>query len=327
MGLIMALRHERSTEPIMKKKIIIDCDVGVDDALALILSFHSPELEVLAVKGVNGNVSLDRVMINIRRVLSLLRPSSSPWVAGGAGKPLRGKALYAESLHGEDGVGGAGIQVPRGERRWQDFPGPADELLTRFARQYGQELTLIAVGPLTNLALALQRDPEGMKELKEVVIMGGAVRTGGNVTPHAEFNFYVDPLAAKIVLESGLPITLVPLDATHQVPLTPQLMEERVKPLHNPFSQFVIEATRYDPNVGRFPGGRDGFYLHDPLAVGTAILPGVVKKENLFLLVETGEGEFYGQSREVPRGGKRVGVCLRVDRAGFLDLFLSRLKG
>ena len=314
-------------EPIRKKKMIVDCDVGVDDALALILAFHSPELEILAVTGVNGNVSLDRVMINIRRVLSLLRPSPSPWIAGGAEKPLRGNALYAESLHGEDGVGGARIQVPRGRKWWQDFPRPADELLTGFARQYGQELTLIAVGPLTNLALALQRDPEGMKELKEVVIMGGAVRTGGNVTPHAEFNFYVDPLAAKIVLESGLPITLVPLDATHQVPLTPELMEERVKPLQNPFSRFVIEATGYDPDVGRFRGGRDEFYLHDPLAVGVVIHPGLVQTENLFLSVETGEGEFYGLSRELPRGEKRVEVCLGVDRAGFLDLFLSRLEG
>jgi len=327
MGPIIALRPERSTEPIMKKKIIIDCDVGVDDALALILAFHSPELEVLAVTGVNGNVSLDRVMINIRRVLSLLRPSSSPWVAGGAEKPLRGKALYAESLHGQDGVGGAGIQVPRGERWWQDFPGPADELLTRFARRHGQELTLIAVGPLTNLALALQRDPEGMKELKEVVIMGGAVRTGGNVTPHAEFNFYVDPLAAKIVLESGLPITLVPLDATHQVPLTPRLMEERVKPRQNPCTQFVIEATGYDSAPERFRGGREGFYLHDPLAVGVVIHPGLAQTESLFLSVETGEGEFYGQSRELSRGEKRAEVCLGVDRAGFLDLFLSRLEG
>ena len=311
----------------MRKKIIIDCDVGVDDALALMLAFHSSELEVLAVTGVNGNVSLDKVMINIRRVLTLLRPSPFPWVAGGAEKPLKGEPPYAESIHEADGLGGAKIQMAGGEKWWQDFPGPADELLTRFARRMGQEITLIAVGPLTNLALALRKDPEGMKKLKEVVIMGGAVRTGGNVTPHAEFNFYVDPLAAKIVLESGLPITLVPLDATHQVPLTPGLMEERVKPLHNPFSRFVVEATGYDSTPGRFIGGREGFYLHDPLAVGVVIQPGLVQTESLSLSVEAGEGEFYGRSRELSCGEKRVEVCLGVDRAGFLDLFLSRLEG
>jgi inosine-uridine nucleoside N-ribohydrolase len=311
----------------MRKKIIIDCDPGVDDALALILAFHSPEVKVLAITGVNGNVSLPKVMINIRRVLTLLQPSHPPSVARGAEKPLEGDPRYAESFHGQDGLGGAKIREHREGTWWQDFSGPADELLPRFARQNDQEITLIAVGPLTNLALAWQRDPDGMKKLKEVVIMGGAVRTAGNVTSYAEFNFFVDPLAAKIVLESGLPITLVPLDATHQVPLTPETMEDRVSPFQNPFSQFVIGATGYDPEMKKFPEGKDGFYLHDPLAVGAVIHPEVVRKESLFLSVETDEGEFYGQSREVPCGGKRVEVCLGVDRAEFLDLFLSRLEG
>lgn len=310
----------------MTKKVLIDCDVGVDDALALILAFHSPELEVLAVTGVNGNVSLDRVMINIRRVLSLLRPSSPPWVSAGAEKPLGGKPLSAETLHGQDGVGGAGIQALGEERWWREFPGPADELLPRLARRYPQEVTLIAVGPLTNPALAWRRDPDGMKAFKEVVIMGGAVRAGGNVTPHAEFNFYVDPPAAKIVFESGLPITLVPLDITRRVALTPGLLEARVRPIRNPSSRFVIEATGYDPGTGKFRGGRDEFYLHDPLAVGAVINPGLVRRERLSLSVEVAEGEYYGRSQETARGEKTVDVCLEVDRAGFLDLFLSRLE-
>ena len=311
----------------MRKKIVIDCDPGVDDALALILAFHSPEVRVLAITGVSGNVSLPKVMINIRKVLTLLQPSPPPWVAQGAERPVKGNPQYAESFHGQDGLGGAKMREHR-EGTWgQDFSGPADELLPRLARQHDQEITLVALGPLTNLALAWQRDPGGMKKLKEVVIMGGAVRTAGNVTPCAEFNFFVDPMAAKIVLESGLPITLVPLDATHQVLLTPEMMEERICPLQNPFSQFVIGATEYDPVRKKFPKGKSGFYLHDPLAVGAVIRPGVVRKESLLLSVATGEGEFYGQSREVPCGGKRVEVCLGVDRAEFLDLFLSRLKG
>lgn len=309
----------------MKKKVIIDCDVGVDDALALILAFHSPELEVMAVTGVNGNVSLDRVMVNIEKVLTLLQPSHPPVVARGAANPLKRDLVHAESLHGLDGLGGVKLLLADGGRRWQVFPGKAEELLVKMAPQYPNEITLIAVGPLTNLALALQRDGEGMKKLKEIVIMGGAVRTGGNITPHAEFNFYVDPLAAQIVLRSGFPITLVPLDATHQVPLTPELMEEKVTPLQNPFSQFLIEATGYDSKERVFRGGRKAFYLHDPLAVGAVIHPGLGKKERLSVSVETEEGEFYGKSHEVPRGEKNAEVCLGVDREKFLDLFFRSL--
>jgi purine nucleosidase len=311
----------------MKKKVIIDCDVGVDDALALILAFHSPELDLLGVTGVHGNVSLDKVMKNIEKVLTLLKPSSRPWIARGAQRPLQGKPVHAESFHGEDGLGGARIRTDEGEEWWEVFAGSADELIVQTARRYPGELTLIAIGPLTNLALALQRDPGGMKKLKEVVIMGGAVRTKGNITPHAEFNFYVDPLAAKQVLDSGLRLTLVPLDATHQVPLTPEIMEKRVNPLRNSLSRFVVEATGYQPSERHFRGGRKVSYLHDPLAVGAVIDPDLVRKEKLSVSVEAKEGEFYGKSYEVPREEKNMEVCLEVNREKFLDLFLTRLKG
>lgn len=199
------------------KKVIIDCDVGVDDALALILAFHSPELEVKAVTGVNGNVPLDQVFENIQKVLTLIRPEPKPLIARGADQPLKGKTIYAHSVHGKGGLGQAKIELKRGEEWWRLFPGHGVELITQLIRQHPNEITLIAVGPLTNLALALQKDLEDMKKLKEVVIMGGAVRTKGNITPYAEFNIFSDPLAARIVFESGLPITLVPLDVTHQV--------------------------------------------------------------------------------------------------------------
>ena len=175
------------------KKVMIDCDVGVDDALALILAFHSPELDVKAVTGVNGNVPLEQVFENIQKVLSLIRPQNKPLIAKGADRPLKGKTIYAHSVHGKDGLGGAKIERKEGEEWWQLFHGHADELITKMARQYPNELTLIATGPLTNLALAIQRDLEGMRKLKEIVIMGGAVRTKGNITPHAEFNIFSTP--------------------------------------------------------------------------------------------------------------------------------------
>jgi purine nucleosidase len=305
------------------KKVVIDCDVGVDDALALILAFHSPELDVRAVTGVNGNVPLEQVFENIQKVLSLIQPKDKPLIAKGADRPLKGKTIYAHSVHGKDGLGGAKIDREKGKEWWQSYAGPADELITKMARQYPDEITLIAIGPLTNLALAIEKDPEGMKKLKEIVIMGGAVRTGGNITPCAEFNIFSDPLAAERVFGSKLSITLVPLDVTHQVSLTPQWMEERVKPIHNDFSKFAIEATGYDSTRHQFRN-KEFIHLHDPLAVGVVIDPDLVKKQKLSLTVETREVEYFGKIVE-GLGGSDIDVCLAVDANRFLELFLSRL--
>jgi purine nucleosidase len=192
------------------------------------------------------------------------------------------------------------------------------------AHQLPNELTLIATGPLTNLAMGIQRDLQGMKKLKEIVIMGGAVRTEGNITAHSEFNIFSDPLAAKIVFESGLPITLVPLDVTHQVNLTSQHMEEKVRPIQNPFSQFIIEATGYHSTTRQFRN-REIIHLHDPLAVGVAIDSNLTRKERLSIHVETQKGDHYGKTSEVKEGPK-VEVCLEVASEKFLDLFLSRIS-
>jgi len=311
----------------MSKKVIIDCDVGVDDALALILAFRSAELEVLAVTGVNGNVPLDIVFDNIQKILLLIEPQHRPLIARGADRPLNGHTVHAHSVHGRDGLGGARIGRREGGGQWQIYPGCADELITEMVREHPDELTLIATGPLTNLALGLQTDREGMRKLKEVTIMGGAVRTKGNITPHAEFNIYNDPLAAQMVFESRLPITLVPLDVTHQVFFTPQVIEERVRPINSRFSQFVIEATGYDLNLSRFRRSEVP-YLHDPLAVAVAIDPSLVRKEPLSLHVETKAGDRYGQTSEVLGGGsvdQNLEVCLEVDAERSLELFLSSL--
>ncbi len=156
--------------------------------------------------------------------------------------------------------------------------------------------------------------------------MGGAVRTGGNITPYAEFNIFADPLAAQIVFGSRCPMTLVPLDITHQVFLNAQRVEEQVRPTKNLFAQFLIEATGYDSTTRRFRGDRDSFHLHDPLAVGCTIAPRLVIKERLSLQVDTREGDHLGQTLEFP-GDHKMSVGLRVDSEKFLDLFLTRLGG
>jgi purine nucleosidase len=170
-----------------------------------------------------------------------------------------------------------------------------------------------------------------MKQLREIVIMGGAIREKGNVTPYAEFNFFADPMAAKMVLESGIPVTLVPLDVTHQVSLTPEIIEKRVKASPDPFSRFILEATGYDSQLRQFRGAGKAFHLHDPLAVGAVINPDLVRMESLPLLVETAAGEQYGQVHEASAerawGEQKVAVCLGVKAEKFLELFLSRLAG
>ena len=305
------------------KKVMIDCDVGVDDALALILAFHSPELEVKAVTGVNGNVPVEQVFENIQKVLYLIRPKNKPFIARGADQPLKGKTVYAHSVHGQDGLGGAKIDRAEGKEWWQRYAGLADELITRMAHQYPDEMTLIATGPLTNVALAIKEDTEGMRKLKEIVIMGGAIRTSGNITPYAEFNIFSDPYAADIVFGSELPITLVPLDVTHQVSLTSRWMEQRVAPINNSFSEFAIAATGYDL-AGHHFRNKELIHLHDPLAVGAVIDPELVRKERLSIDVETQEGQYYGRTSET-REGPEIEVCLEVNANGFLELFLSRL--
>lgn len=308
----------------MPKSVIIDCDVGVDDAFALILAFHSPELEVKAITAVNGNVPLNQVFENIQKVLSLIRPKKNPIIAKGADKPLRGRSIYAHSIHGKDGLGGAKIERKAEEKFWEIYSNSAYELIIDMVKTYEGGLIFIALGPLTNLALAIKKDPDALKKLKEIIIMGGAIRTGGNITPHAEFNIFSDPVAADIVFKSGFPITLVPLDVTHKVNLTSKYMEERLIPIQSPFSKFITEATGYDQHTNMFRN-KELVHLHDPLAVGVVIDPTLVKKESLLISVETHEGEFYGKT-SISKNGSALEVSLDVDSTRFLELFLSRLS-
>ena len=312
------------------KKAIIDCDAGVDDALAIILALHSPELEVDAITAVRGNVPLDLVFENIKKVLCLVQPTGRPHISKGASRPLRGDPAYAYSFHGNDGLGGARIDCTEKDAWWKPSTAPAHQLIPQLARRLPGQMSLIATGPLTNLALGLQKDPEGMAKLREVVIMGGAVRTAGNITPHAEFNIFVDPLAARIVLDSELSITLVPLDVTRRVFLDSRGIEEMVRPFHDRFSQFAIESSGYDASTRHFRENREVFHLHDPLAVAVTLDRDLVRTEALGLEVEIQEGQYYGKTTESSQRSSRqqkIEVCLGIDVEGFIDLFLTRLKG
>lgn len=314
----------------MAQKVVIDCDPGVDDALALIIAFHSPELEIEAITGVNGNVPVELVMQNIKKMLCLIRPIHLPWIGRGAARPLRGESIYAYEVHGIDGLGGARIDSLKGEEFWQSSSKSADELILEMADKYAQELILVAIGPLTNVALAIKKDLATLKKIKKIIIMGGAVREKGNVTPHAEFNFYVDPLAAKIVLEAELPIMLIPLDVTHQVYLSAEAMEIEDGQFQDPFLRFLKEATGYNFKERNFRGKKKSFYLHDPLAVAVAINEELVEKEKMTLSVEIEEGLNYGKVMQLSPEGfipNQIDVAIRVNCANFLKFFRERLRG
>jgi len=314
----------------MAQKTIIDCDPGVDDALALILAFHSPELEIEAITGVHGNVPVELVMQNIKKMLSLIRPARLPWIAQGAGRPLVGESIYAYEVHGADGLGGAKINRLKEGEFWHYSSKLADELILEVADKYAQELILVAIGPLTNLALAIKKDLATIKKIRKIIIMGGAVREKGNITPYAEFNFYVDPLAAKIVLEADLPITLIPLDVTHQVYLTAEEMEVKGRHSQSPFLKFLKEATGYDFQARNFRGNKTIFYLHDPLAVAVAIKEQLVGKEKMPLTVEVEDDFYYGKVRELSPESfipNLIDVALKVKAADFLRFFWDRLHG
>jgi purine nucleosidase/pyrimidine-specific ribonucleoside hydrolase len=295
--------------------LLIDTDPGIDDALALLLAWASPEVSVDAITAVAGNVTLPMAIRNVWRLLALRRPTPTPAVAAGAEGPLRRPLVTAVRHHGEDGLGDLTDWAP------VEFPpsaGAAVDLMHEVVRRESGRLTLVALGPLTNVALALERDRAAMAGIERLVAMGGAVDVPGNVTPGAEFNFHVDPDAADVVFGSGLSIDLVPLDATRQAVLSrPDLLAalERVPgPVASRIAAFTEHAFRSDE--GR---AVPGMFLHDPLAVGVAIDPTLVAWEPVRLRIGP-DGETRRQD-----GPANCRFARRVDTPRFLDFFLRRL--
>jgi purine nucleosidase/pyrimidine-specific ribonucleoside hydrolase len=323
----------------MPRHVIIDTDPGVDDALALILALQSPELCVDAITTVSGNVHVDLATQNALTVLGLFPPERRPPVAKGADRPLVRPLSTAAHVHGDDGLGGVSrLRTAAGE---PCYPAASATFPWRHAvtcvldliRRSPGELTLIALAPLTNLAQALRRDAHTFRQLAEVVIMGGAVTVPGNVTPVAEFNIFIDPEAAQLVFASGVPITLLGLDVTERVRLTAEMIDEYVRPVGSPLSQFVVDCTaqtiQFSARVERPPG----MAMHDPLAVGALIDPVLTRTVSLPIQVETrGElttGMLVADRRLLLADLKapaNVHVALEVDAARFLEMFLHRLQ-
>jgi len=321
----------------MTLPLLIDTDPGIDDALALLLAFRSPECSVEAITTVAGNVAVERCTLNALRVLEAVKPARVPPVGRGADKPLTRTLVSATHVHGDDGLGNlvevreadGSLRYPKPRVSLSPLAGP-DLILDTIGRFPG-ELVVVAIGPLTNLALALQRDPRRMAQLRRLVIMGGAVSVPGNVTPVAEFNFYVDPEAAAQVLASGLPIELVPLDVTQNTILPRSVLQQRLAACPDPVSQFIADMTQRGFQFAE-EIGEGGITLHDPVALGIALVPSLTYFESLHVMVECEGALTRGMSvvdrRAIPVGRKAPATCrvarwLRADN--FRDLFLSRL--
>jgi purine nucleosidase/pyrimidine-specific ribonucleoside hydrolase len=275
----------------MSRHLLIDTDPGIDDALAILLALASPEARVEVVTTVAGNVPVDLATANARRILAAAAPDPMPLVARGAEAPLKGPLITAAHVHGDDGLGNLDRLVDANGR--PRYPAPSVPLETRPAAEvildavdhWGPNLTIVALGPLTNLAAALALDPRRLGRAGRLVIMGGAIAVPGNVTPAAEFNIHVDPEAAAMVLASGLPIELVPLDVTRRVVLAEAALVERMRRSATATARFILDFTGHG---FAFEAEREGggMALHDPVAMAVALDPSLVTLEPLHVQVE-----------------------------------------
>ena len=293
---------------------LIDTDPGLDDALALLYAWASSELRLAAITTVAGNVPVAVATRNLFRLVALCGIHPPP-IAEGAAAPLARRLVTATYYHGDDGLGDlADWPAPPGTLAPQD----ASALIVETARLAREPLTLIALGPLTNVALALERDAGALRRLARVVVMGGAVDVRGNVTPTAEFNLHVDPEAAARVMAAELPLDLVPLDATRQATVTradfERALQRRPGPLADRIAAFTRRGFTEDP-VRRTAS----MVLHDPLAVAAALDPTLVGWEETRL--EIGEG---GETRRAA-GPINCRFARTVDTPRFLGAFLDRV--
>lgn len=290
------------------QKVIIDTDPGVDDAFAIFLALCSPELKVLAVTAVAGNVPLDITLPNALRLVEIAGRSDFP-VARGASSPLIRKLITAAYAHGNNGL--AGVEFPAA--RLQPAKESAADLICRLVRENSGEVTIIGIGPLTNVALALRQDSEIAGMIRSIVLMGGSL-SGGNVSPAAEFNFYVDPEAASIVFDSGIPIRMVGLDVTRKVELTNQHVEA-LRAGKGPISNAAARIADAIMKMAHEQKWKNGPHLHDPLAVSALINSDILTFEDYHVEIETAGSITAGESVGWNRGPLRQSAPLQ--SAGF----------
>ncbi|MGD0458837.1 MAG: nucleoside hydrolase [Terriglobia bacterium] len=321
------------------RKVVVDTDPGTDDALAILLALNSPELDVKALTVVAGNVVVEQGLENALKLVSLAG-RCDVLVARGASHPLVQKLVTAEFFHGANGLGNVELPAPACQADTSFAP----DLIIKLIHQYPHEITLVPVGPLTNIALALRKDPSIVPLVKEVVLMGGAI-SGGNATAAAEANIHNDPEAARGVFEAGWPLTMVGLNVTEKTLFTRADLN-RLARTRGRENDFAVGVLSFMVDLASKLGA-DGTPMHDPLAVGAVIERSLITTQDMRVEVET-RGEFTrgetvasrhnSSDRKVLRGERyvidgvervhpNVHVAVESDSKRFIELFISRLAG
>ncbi len=308
----------------MAQKIIIDTDPGQDDAMAILLALGSPELDVLGITAVGGNVPLALTEKNARKICELAgRPDVK--VFAGASRPLVRGLVTAEHVHGKTGLNGPDLPEPT--MRLQDRHA-VDFMVETLMREDRGAVTLCALGPLTNIALALNREPAIAGRVGQIVLMGGGFFEGGNVTPSAEFNIYVDPHACEVVLKSGIEIVMMPLDVTHKA-LTTAKRVAAFRALGTRVGLAAAEMLEFFERFDEEKYGTDGGPLHDPCVIAYLLRPELFKGRPCNVEVETASELTMGMTVidwwGVTERRKNATVMRDIDADGFYALLVERL--
>lgn len=301
-------------------KLIIDTDPGIDDAMAIFYAAAAPDIELLGLTSIFGNVTATQATRNALRLLEWAGLNDVP-VAQGASKP---RALPAfppsHNVHGDEGFGEMPAETPKGKA----LDEPAAEFLVRMARQHKGELVLCPIGPLTNIADALDLDPEFASNVARIVLMGGSLEEGGNITPHAEANIYHDPHAAERVFASGANITMVGLDVTHRILCTAEDFDamEAASPR---LGGMINEMSRFYLHFYTTVGKHDGCSLHDPAAVIACTHPELFTSRAVPVSVSC-EKETSGKTILAQDGRPETGVLMSVDASAVKRQFLHEMS-
>lgn len=307
------------------RKIIIDTDPGQDDAVAILLALASPdEIDVLGITAVAGNVPLHLTEKNARIICELARRRDMPIFAG-ADRPLERTLVTAEHVHGKTGLDGP--ELPDPGMALQDVHA-VDFIVETLRSEPSGSVTLVPIGPLTNIAMAFQRAPDVVGRLAEIVLMGGAYFEVGNITPAAEFNIYVDPEAADIVFRSGVPLTVMPLDVTHKA-LTNRARVDAFGAIGNESGRMVAAWTDFFERFDKEKYGSEGAPLHDPCTIAYLLEPSLFAGRHVNVCVETGSDLTRGMTvadwwRVTDRAANATFMG-SVDDTGYFNLLTDRL--